>query len=173
MDIERDIERIVSLAKVKEDENRRFRTFLKGVDLSLRKLDSIVREHYEFVAGHIDCCACANCCTVLRPVLSARDIGRLAGHLQTPRKSFISDYLQPAEDEPGYAFCRTPCPFLQEKRCSVYEARPEVCRSFPNLHKREFVFRLIQVVGNCSVCPIVYNVMERLKLHLWGRRHRR
>ena len=173
MDIETDIQRITSLAKIKEDENWRFRTFLKSADLSIRKLDSIVREHYEFVAERIDCCTCANCCAVMRPVLSTRDIGRMAGHLQISRKAFISDYLKAADDEPGYVFCRRPCPFLQEKRCVLYDARPEVCRSFPNLHKREFVFRLIQVVENCSVCPIVYNVMEGLKLHLWSRRHRR
>jgi Fe-S-cluster containining protein len=52
---------------------------------------------------------------------------------------------------------------LLENRCTVYEFRPEDCRSFPHLHKDEFVFRLIQAVQNCSICPIVFHVFERLK----------
>jgi hypothetical protein len=47
------------------------------------------------------------------------------------------------------------------------EARPNDCRLFPHLHKKGFVFRLIQVVENCSICPIVFNVFERLKQELW------
>ncbi|MFA7397743.1 MAG: YkgJ family cysteine cluster protein [Candidatus Bathyarchaeia archaeon] len=28
----------------------------------------------------------------------------------------------------------TPCPFLKDKQCSIYEVRPEGCRKFPNTH---------------------------------------
>ncbi len=101
MHIETDIEQVRELAEAKEDQNWRFRTFLKGVDLSVKELDSIAHRHYKDIARQIDCGTCANCCT-------------------------------------------------------VYDARPDDCRSFPHLHKDEFVFRLIQVVNNCSVCQIVY-----------------
>jgi Fe-S-cluster containining protein len=60
-----------------------------------------------------------------------------------------------------------PCGFLQEQGCSVYDSRPDDCRSFPHLHKREFRSRLIGVIENCSICPIVYNVFEGLKSDLW------
>ena len=47
--------------------------------------------------------------------------------------------------------------------------RPNDCRSYPHLHKPEFVFRLIQAVSNCSVCPISYNVFELLKQEIHAR----
>jgi len=34
-------------------------------------------------------------------------------------------------------------------------------------NKEDFVFRLIGVVGNYDVCPIVFNVYEQLKAELW------
>ena len=58
-------------------------------------------------------------------------------------------------------------PLLSDNCCTVYDHRPDDCRSYPHLHKDEFVFRLIQAVENCSVCPIVFNVFERLKDELW------
>lgn len=39
----------------------------------------------------------------------------------------------------------------------------ENCISYPHLHKKDFTSRLIGVIENCSVCPIVFNVYERLK----------
>ncbi|MBW1737720.1 MAG: hypothetical protein JRJ69_09220 [Deltaproteobacteria bacterium] len=53
--------------------------------------------------------------------------------------------------------------------CSHYELRPEACRSFPHLHKEEFVSRLMGVIQNYAVCPIIFNVYERLKNELWHR----
>ena len=41
------------------------------------------------------------------------------------------------------------------------------CRSYPHLHKKEIISRLMGVVFNCSVCPIVFNVYEQMKLELW------
>ena len=42
-------------------------------------------------------------------------------------------------------------------------------RSYPHLQKEDFVFRLAQAVSNCSICPIAFNVYERLKAELWHR----
>jgi hypothetical protein len=38
---------------------------------------------------------------------------------------------------------------------------------FRTFRKRSFVFRLIGVVNNRSICPIVFHVFERLKDELW------
>lgn len=60
---------------------------------------------------------------------------------------------------------------LKEQLCSIYEHRPEICRSYPNLEKPDFLFRLMGVIGNLSVCPIAFNAFEELKLKLrWPRR---
>ena len=83
---------------------------------------------------------------------------------------FESEYLMKDEEEDGFTFRSTPCPFLSGNSCAVYPDRPEDCRSYPHLHKKEFATRLYGVLSNCSVCPIVYNVYELLKdeLHKLG-----
>jgi Fe-S-cluster containining protein len=169
MDIETDIERIRSVAGAKEEENWRFRAYLKGLDLSEVALDHLVWRHIEDIEPRIDCCACANCCSLISPLLCSRDIRRLADHLGIEKTQLIKEYLRLSKERNRYVLERTPCRFLHEKRCTVYEARPDDCRSFPHLHKREFRSRLIGVVENCSICPIVYHVFERLKMELWGR----
>jgi Fe-S-cluster containining protein len=172
MDIETDSERIRSLAEAKEEENWRFRAYLKGLNMSGVTLDHLVWRHLEDIAPHIDCCACANCCSVISPLLSSSDIRRIADHLGCEKTQLIKEYLRLSKERSRYEFQHRPCRFLHNGHCSIYEARPDDCRSFPHLHKREFRSRLIGVVENCSICPIVYNVVERLKMELWGRRLR-
>ena len=45
--------------------------------------------------------------------------------------------------------------------------RPKDCVSYPYLLKKDFTSRLMGVIGNCSVCPIVFNVYELLKDEVW------
>jgi len=163
MTLETDPKRIEVLARIREDANWAFRSFLKGCDVSIEKLDSIVHDLYETVSSQIDCQLCANCCRVVSPSLNTADIKRLATHLGFSVEQFVEAYLEEDEVGEGHVFKTTPCAFLHENSCSVYPQRPKACRSYPHLHEREFVFRLNQVVSNCSVCPIVYNVYERLK----------
>lgn len=80
------------------------------------------------------CRSCAGtCCTSLRVPITREDARRLARHLGGAAKLPL---FPPAgtEDEPedlaGYlTLGDTPCPFFAG-RCTVHEARPDVCRSF-------------------------------------------
>jgi Fe-S-cluster containining protein len=85
---------------------------------------------------------------------------------------FRSRFLADDPEREGSVFRKQPCPFLQDNLCTVYEHRPSDCRSYPHLHKREFVFRMNQAFSNCSVCPIVFNVYEELKREFWRKRPR-
>ena len=167
MHIETDIKRVRELAEAKEEQNWRFRTFLKSVNLSVKELDSIAHRHYKDIARQIDCGTCASCCKEVSPKLSDENVTRLASCLEISPSELTAAHLRPTENGDAHCFRQKPCPFLRNNRCTVYAARPDDCRSFPHLHKDEFVFRLIQVVNNCSVCPIVYNVFVRLKEELW------
>ena len=176
MKLERDPEKVKELADQRADVNWSFRGFLKSTDLSMRKVDSIVHRYYREVAAQIDCRQCANCCMSVQPLLTDRDVERLAAKLRTPKAQVIDEYLQPAEDEEGFSFRSMPCPFQSGNLCTVYSHRPSVCRSYPHLPKKDFVSRTIQACANCSVCPIVFHVYERLKAEIWrgrGRRARR
>jgi Fe-S-cluster containining protein len=83
---------------------------------------------------------------------------------------FQQKYLLHEEEEDGFCFQETPCPFLHGNLCCVYDQRPRDCRSYPHLQKKDFVSRLMQAVSNYSVCPIVFNVYEELKVRFWRRR---
>ncbi|MFO7986690.1 MAG: YkgJ family cysteine cluster protein [Desulfatiglandaceae bacterium] len=165
MKLESDPKVVKRLAEEREDENWRFRSFLKGIDLKTEELDAMVHRLYEEAAGRIDCCACGNCCREVTPVLDDHDILRLATGLGMAKDHIIERFL--VTDKHGdMIFRNTPCPMFSGNLCTVYDHRPEACRSFPHLHKEDIVFRLIGVVQNCSVCPIVFNVLERLKAEL-------
>jgi len=155
-----DVKEIKKLAAEREDENWRFRTFLKGFDMD--KLDAIVHRLYEEVASQINCQTCGNCCRVMHPILKQPDVKKLASHLFVSQDEFVRQYLSKDEDD-DLTFRKTSCPFLSDNSCSVYKSRPEDCRSYPHLHKKNFVFRLMGVVSNCAVCPIVFKVYESLK----------
>jgi Fe-S-cluster containining protein len=67
-----------------------------------------------------------------------------------------------------YTFNTNPCPFLKGNNCTIHNFRPDDCRSYPHLHKKNFISRTIGVIKNCSVCPIVFNVYENLKNEMWA-----
>jgi len=134
-----------------------------------------VHELYKEVSAAIDCTQCGNCCRVSKPILKQADVRRLAKELTISLKQFKSQYLTETTDdgERGFAFRLKPCPFLRGNECAYYAFRPDVCKSFPHLYKKDFVFRLMGVIENYAICPIVFNVYERLKKELrWNRRSR-
>jgi uncharacterized protein len=168
--IETDIKVIARLSQQREDTNWAFRSFLKGSGLSVAKLDSRVHGLYKEVSSQIDCTKCGNCCKVIQPNLSATDIKRLARLFESTTAEFRSRFVKENESGEGFSFYDKPCPFLNNNRCTVYGNRPRDCRSFPHLHKKEFVTRLFQAVYNCAICPIVFNVYEGLKETHWPTR---
>jgi len=163
MPLETDPEKTAKLAEQKEDANWRLRCRIKRSDLSIEEIDAIVHRLYRTIAEQIDCRRCANCCKAISPLLQPDECKRLAEHLDLSTEQFIGDYLVETEDEDGYLFKPGPCPFLSDDSCTIYDLRPEDCRSYPHLHKDKFVFRVSQAFANTFVCPIVYNVFEALR----------
>jgi len=161
--METDINKIRKMSKEKEDENWNFRSYLKGCDIPAKKIDSIVYELYQKVSSEIDCRTCANCCREIQPVLDQKDIERFSKCLGIPVAEFKDQYLVKDEEPGKFVFNKKPCPFLKDNLCSHYICRPKDCKSYPHLDKSGFIFRLINMVGNCSICPIVFNVYESLK----------
>ena len=147
-----DPKEVARLAKEQEDANWKFRTFLKEVDLEIDELDAIVHRHYEEVSAQIDCRECGNCCRESRPILQEDDVTMLARGLNIYREA-LSIRLLTTDEDGDIVFNKLPCPLLKGKLCSEYEHRPNDCRSFPHLHKDEFVFRLMRVVHNCFCLP--------------------
>lgn len=158
------LEEIARLSELNWDRNIDFRTFLKcSSRWSGRRLDSLVREILAEVTAEIDCTACGNCCREMGAAVDSDDIERLARRVGITPEEFEERHVA-ADNEDGEKFMpETPCPFLGDNLCTVYEDRPTVCREFPHLHKDDFWTRLLGVVSNTAMCPIVFNVYEELK----------
>ena len=89
-----------------------------------------------------DCAKCPGyCCTYSDIEIGKRDIARLAKHFGLDYATAERRYtrLHPKEKVPLLRHrpdehFRTACIFLdpEKRRCTVYEARPDVCRSYPD-----------------------------------------
>jgi hypothetical protein len=159
------------LAARMEDENIKFREFLKWrLDWSDERLDGLIHEVAALVSEQIDCTACANCCRVQGTSVDDADIERLANRLCMSAEEFENHYVS-INDWYDRVISRKPCPFLDGCLCSVYEDRPTDCREYPHLLKNEMRSRSLGLITNASYCPIVFNTLEMLKRRLrW--RHR-
>lgn len=116
----------------------------------------------------IDCTQCANCCRQVKPEFSDEEVSRLAQRLAMTSQQFIETFLQPSDPlgEKPWTTRTTPCPFLKDNLCSVYEDRPADCSGYPYLYKPEFVFRTLGMLDRAYTCPIVFEVLEDLKKSL-------
>ena len=163
----REIPLIRRYARRNEDQDYRFRAFLKGdVDLSYAEIDTVVRETTADVWSKIDCLTCGNCCRTLQIVVDDRDIRRLATRLGVTPRQFSEQFVGIAPDKTKH-FLSTPCTFLgADNACSVYEDRPQACRDFPYLHEDHFAARTLMMIENTATCPIVFNVWHSLKQRL-------
>ena len=157
------------LAKEKESENWDFRKFLKFYDeLSDEELDKLVSRVAGKCQSEIECISCGRCCKKLKPTFSQQDQQRLADRLGITVEQLRQQYLDydKSDDEPMWQIKNTPCPFQEDNKCTVYEERPQDCRGYPYLHKAGFSCRTIGMIERTFICPIAFNVMEKLKKEL-------
>jgi Fe-S-cluster containining protein len=160
--VETDLAKIAWHARENKEENLRFKNFLKAQNG--RKLDILVNKLHDEVAAKIDCTACGNCCKQLSPCLTKADIKNIATAVDMPIEETIDRYTEPLGSD--LSLKHLPCIFLKENMCTVYQYRPETCASFPHLHKEGFNTQLRRHLDNYSICPITFNVIERLKNEL-------
>ena len=88
-----------------------------------------------------DCSKCPGyCCSYDHIEVSDNDVRRLALHLDLPEDTVRQRYLKATGDDTTVLRHRkdhvynSMCVFFdqEERRCTVYEGRPRVCRSYPN-----------------------------------------
>ena len=117
--------------------------------------------------SNYDCADCpAYCCSVYERVqVTKRDLKRLAKHFgigsdlagQRFTTSYNGERILRRKKDPIFGKA---CKFLdpQTRRCTIYLARPEVCRSFPD-HARCAYYDLLQFErtqqGDKTVVPLV------------------
>ncbi len=179
MELETNLERIAQFGKQKNKENFEFRAYLKNLDIDGTELDKLVHNLNKEISEKIDCTECGNCCKAFIISLDNEDINNFAEGLSISPEELIGNYCKPQDDIyeeddfEKYVFNKTPCPFLENNKCTNYEHRPKECKHYPYLQKDDFRSRLFGVIDNYSVCPIVFNVYEQLKKILWNKNRRR
>ncbi len=127
-----------------------------------KNLDDVFHELHHEAFNQFDCLACANCCSTISPVVTEKDIERLAKRMKMKSVDFIARYLYIDYDK-DYVFQQTPCPFLMpDKYCLVYEDRPKACREYPHTDRKRMYQILNLTHKNCEVCPVVYGITDEL-----------
>lgn len=141
---------------------------IKQTIASLKKMrkgdaDKLIHTLHNEAFEKIDCLECANCCTTTGPLLSDKDINRIAKHLKLKPIQFIANYLVIDEDN-DYVFKSMPCPFLgSDNYCSIYEERPKACREYPHTDRVNQQGILSITRKNVKLCPAVAKIFIRIE----------
>ncbi len=156
-----DLDGIARLAETRAAENEDFKDYLCTGDTE--EVDAWVQELNAAISPQIDCTACGNCCRVALVRVAPEERSIFARHFNLTEAEAAERYL--SEGLSGDTLMNiSPCVFLCGNRCGVYEDRFAVCRDFPYLHQPAFTKRLFNVLSHYGSCPIIYNVIEALKL---------
>ncbi len=147
-----------------EKENDAFAAFLRNIRQD-QLIDEMVRQLNDEISPLIDCTACGNCCKSLMIRVSIDEVKYLADVLQQPVEEVEKKYFdQGITDQ--YVINMLPCHFLSDNKCTIYENRFHTCREFPHLHRDKFTGRLFNMFMYYGVCPIIFNVIEQLKIRM-------
>ncbi len=126
----------------------------------------------ERIEAEFDCQSCANCCRETLVTVSASEVRVIGKYLSMDDAEVIRLYTVPGMEPSGDRVLRNEpngCVFLDGSLCTIYEARPKVCRDFPHVHGTEDTLphRMPAMIRRASVCPILYNAVEEFK-HVVG-----
>ena len=151
-------------AKKKENENIEFRTFLK-CNADEKELDEQFKKLHEELFAKYDCSRCRNCCKMYCGSIPEEDFEKDAEYLGITKEEFIKSYLMKKESENIYVTKHHPCDFLEKDgNCKLGEYKPENCRKYPYTDQPERLHSLYSVVETVEVCPIAFEIYERLKI---------
>lgn len=144
-------------------ENDQFQAFLTEIDSEA--LDGEAFSLSEQITPQIDCTSCGNCCKSLMVNIDEAEASKLANHLGKTREAFDEAYISKGESG-RMVINAIPCHFLVGNSCSVYEHRFAGCKEFPAFHIPQLKKRMFTTYMHYDRCPIIFNVVENLKLNL-------
>lgn len=155
-------DRVSAEAKKKEKENIKFRNYLKN-HAEEEELDRQFLKLHNDLFKDYDCSKCRNCCKMYKGSIPSEDIEQDAEYLNISREQFIEFFLEKSEFG-EYQTKHQPCDFLQEDgSCKLGECRPENCKNYPYTNQSERLWSLYSVLNAVEVCPVAFEIWERLK----------
>lgn len=151
---------IHAAAAEREEENLRFRTFLK-INADPDKLDRQFLELHRELFAKYDSCQCGNCCREYNTSLSEEEALGISAYLGVNPQNFLDNCLIRNQD--GLELS-APCQFLDmDGKCQIQDCKPEECRGFPYTGRPNRLASLYSVLSAAEVCPVAFEVLERLK----------
>jgi Fe-S-cluster containining protein len=153
---------LLEKAVSKKTHIRNFFNVVKREDA--RRITRLFHQLHEEVFREIDCLKCANCCSSISPLITDKDVQKMAKALQKKPSEFTSTYLK-VDDENDYVFKSTPCPFLDNKdnTCRIYDSRPKACREYPHTDHPDMRQILNITYNNSFICPAVYLIIKKIQ----------
>ena len=147
----------------RRNENFAFRTYLK-CNAEEDKLDEQFQKLHQELFRNYDCSRCRNCCKMYRGSIPKEDLEQDAGVLGLTKEELIEKYLEKSETEDGYETKHVPCDFLdQNGDCRLGSCKPQSCKTFPYTDQPERLYSLLSVLDVIEVCPVAFEIFERMK----------
>lgn len=144
-----------------KEENAAFRIFLRE-HADAKQLDEQFKRYHNEIFAEYSCDDCMNCCTGLTPLFRENELEKLA----KVGKMEVEDLLEICErvDYDAYQILDDEtCPFITEHGCAVASCKPEHCKEFPYTNQPERMESLLGMLSFLPVCPVLYEIYERLK----------
>jgi Fe-S-cluster containining protein len=162
LQIETNLEKIAIAELELQNENSHFMDHIRTIDETT--LDKFVIGLNQEISPQINCTECGNCCQTLMINITEPECERISEHLQQTTTDFKEAYVETSKEGTTMILNKMPCHFLKDKCCSIYEHRFTECREFPQLDNPNFKSRTFSTMMHYGRCPIIYNVMEQLKV---------
>lgn len=95
------------------------------------KLQQLMSELRSYATPHLQACkkGCSTCC-YQRVILTETEADVIGDAIKVRPRAIPDNYKQKDINSFGRS---TPCPFLHNSECSIYEHRPIACRSYVNM----------------------------------------
>lgn len=150
-------------AKKKKRENLEFRAFLK-YNADEKKLDEQFSKLHDALFTNYDCNRCRNCCRMYYGSIPETDVKKASLYLGISSEEFVEQYLQGKDSEDNYQTKHKPCDFLQEDGgCKLGNCKPDSCKKYPYTDQPERLKSLYSVLDAIEICPVAFEIYERLK----------
>lgn len=152
------------------NENYSFRTYLKNHADENELDEQFLALHNELFLKY-DCNKCRNCCKEYSACFEENEIGPVAALLGIAETEFRNKYIEERFGE--YQLNIKPCCFLMDNSaCRIEACKPLSCRDYPFTSKTERLFSLLNIIELSGICPVVYEMIERLK-QIYGFKRRK
>ena len=153
---------VMAKARKLESKNLKFRSFLKN-RADPEELDAQFFELHKELFANYDCSKCNNCCRKYFIIVDKTEIASIAAFLGLTEAGFKAKYLMVNNDQ--YTMLNRPCEFIdKDGLCIIQSCKPAVCRGFPYTDQPDRLASMYSVLSAAEVCPIVFQILERLKV---------